>query len=162
EWADAHRFAVEQDGLRVRIEEIHFTEGQVALGLILENIGKSTGIGLTKWGSASGRDKPNLIDDKATSYALVPNTQLPPSAVIAPGDAVVHRLAFRCKGSIRDANYLRLELPASAFDGFGQLRLEMPKIMIQLRTASARGSQAIPELTAFLLNNRSRKIRGDA
>jgi hypothetical protein len=53
------------------------------------------------------------------------------STSIRPGKSVEDVIVF--EESVARAEYLRLELPASAFGGTGKLRFQIPKSMIERR-----------------------------
>ncbi len=101
-------------------------------------IGTSGKVDFASWGNSNfgdARNKPMLTDNSNQAYQLRSfdaGTQLPGherSKGLYPKLYADDYLIFETPN--RSADYLRLELPASAFGGMGILRFQIPKSMIE-------------------------------
>jgi hypothetical protein len=149
-WVDAWREAAQQGGVRVKVVgaavgAVPLQDGQgrrlwsrercLVVRLRLGNVGADRPVQYTSWSSpAKSPDGPALVDHVGRSYA---------SRTFGPGLSVIGQvqraglvvgkwtddvLVFAAPGP--DVSFLRLTLPASAFGGKGQLRLQIPRQMI--------------------------------
>src|SRR5207248_2470 len=84
----------------------------------------------------AGRHEPRLTDDRGQTYRRVsfaPGTDLAGSSgdtFLTPGKPIVDLLVFEAP-PLEGIQFLRLELPASAFGGAGTLRFQIPKASIK-------------------------------
>jgi hypothetical protein len=139
-WIDAHAFAAEQGGLRVRVlsavvRPAYSTNASkesplfLHVQLTLSNVTAEDLLAYAGWGP--GKTSAVLRDNRGREY----KTQAPPTGgrgrllVIEPQDSVGDTLLFDPPPDSVD--YLRLELPAAAANGEGMLRFEIPKEMIE-------------------------------
>jgi ribosomal protein S27E len=153
EWADAGN-AVQQGDIRVRVEsaKVDFValkgigrdEGQskdklLQITVRIENLGDSKKVEYRGWAGHDfdiGRSAGNIDDDLGNSYKRIgfgfANKVLGQiqSESIYPGKSITDVLVF--EEPIQKAKFLKLELPASAFDGTGSLRIKIPMDMIEL------------------------------
>lgn len=150
DWADASIYAVQQDDFRLQVKELKLREKRLQFTLLIENVGETKELPFQSWGTAK-KGVPRLSDNFGHIYpkSLIepaPTSVEPPnpSPSIPPGQHLTDVLAF--EGSLDSVQSLRLELPASAFKGYGLLRLQIPKVMIVLKTARSLGEKAVPDL----------------
>jgi hypothetical protein len=139
EWFDAHTFAAQQGGLRVRVlsavvkpafstkaskEQPLFLHVQLSLS----NLMAEEYIAYAGWGP--GKTAAVLRDDTGKQYKVQPAPTGGRLLVIEPQDSLGDTLLF--EPPTEPVEYLRLELPAAAVNGEGVLRFEIPKEMIEL------------------------------
>lgn len=161
EWVDARTCAVQQGHVRVRVSDLRQVADRVEIHLVLENIGKAE-VQFLSWSSAEGDGVPRLLNHVGNPYPLVPPEQRKSAISLAPEKNIADVLSFQ--GSIQDVDYLHLELPASSFKGYGQLRLLLPKSLIFVKAAPSLGEKAVPKLRDLLKDKkgRIRKAAADA
>lgn len=150
EWVDASKNSVQQGDFRVRVTKV--TVAQVPLKqlgkegrskdallqieLQIENTSTTKIIHYRSWGAAEFGGLPGLNDNFANSYrgasfgiSSRPVGQAAREESVYPGKTVNDLLVF--DPPLEKAEYLRLRLPAKNFGGTGELRLQIPKSMIQ-------------------------------
>jgi HEAT repeat protein len=152
DWPDASRFAVRHADLpvEVRVDELRWEEDQLLIKVTLANLSPATRLSFAGWEygavqSLPPRDWPRLANLKGRKFQLEEaKTASSEKAqrILTPGETANTWLAFHGAG----LESLRLELPASAFQGSGVLRLEIPKSMVVLKTASSAGVKVLPDL----------------
>ena len=152
EWADAGS-AVQQGEIRVRVESARVdfvalegfgrSAGQsqdklLQITVRIENLGDSKKVEYRGWAGRDfdiGGSAATIHDDLSNSYKrigfgfankVVGQTQ---SESIYPGKSITDVLVFEVP--IQKAKFLKLELPASAFEGTGSLRIKIPMDMIE-------------------------------
>jgi HEAT repeat protein len=152
DWPDASRFAVRHADLpvEVRVDDLRWEEDQLLIKVTLANLSPATRLSFAGWeyGSVQSlppRDWPRLANLKGRKFQLEEaKTASSEKAqrILTPGETANTWLAFHGAG----LESLRLELLASAFQGSGVLRLEIPKSMVVLKTASSAGVKVLPDL----------------
>lgn len=150
EWADAGRFAVLQDDVCVRVDEIHARVNQLQIQLVVENLSATRTVYFMRWSGATGAEAPLLLNHAGSTVAFTPFGEAA-SKPILPGRKVTDLLVFN--EAIESVRYLRLELPASAFQGNGKLRLHLARTLILLKAAPSLGGKALPLLAELLEDN---------
>jgi HEAT repeat protein len=152
EWPDASRFAVRHTNLsvEVKVDDLRAEEDQLLIKLNVTNLSPAAQIHFRGWDYATvhslpAMDWPRLANIKGQELKLeearaAKNEKV--ARILSPGDTTSTWLAFQ--GTPIEA--LRLELPASAFQGAGALRLEIPRGMVVLKTASSVGARVLPDL----------------
>ena len=145
EWPDARQFAVQQGDVRVQVESLGGGyEGDCHIKLRITNVGTKRRIEHAGWG---GIHEPQLTDNLGNIYHAL--TRKPAEvAMLDPNESVSETLEF--DRLMKDVEYLRLELPASAFSGEGQLRLEISNTMLLLELGASMGQAAVPGLCRLL------------
>jgi HEAT repeat protein len=158
EWADAAAYKVRQGDLCVRVTGLSIDDGTLVIDLLIENLGHTNSIPVRPWGRITGPGEPVLLDPQRNQHPRM-RAEAEEAVTLLPGQSIPDRLAF---AGIRDVTeYVGLELHASAFNGYGKLRLRIPQTMIVLRTAAARGGAGLPGLVK-LVSSPDPKIRADA
>jgi hypothetical protein len=150
-WVDASRDALHHGDVRLRVSSATVgpasfepapgkkppAERCLVIGLRVTNAGVVRKLSYAGWGGAEARDRPVLRDDQGKTYrekAFGPGWVVKgraTSASIPPGKWLDDVLVFEAPPATID--YLRLELPASAFGAEGKLQMEVPKHMIAFR-----------------------------
>lgn len=175
EWLDVAKGALENNGVRVRVTSVNLAPARYRVGgkeqrtpakRLLVTV-RMTGEHLVRlanyesWADPTreaARHEPRLVDDRERSYRRVsfgPGAELAGSSgdtFMTPGKPVVDVVAFEAP-PLDGVDYLRLELPASAFGGAGALRFQIPKSAI--RDGDPPGPQAPP--TRFAPKGRGEK-----
>jgi HEAT repeat protein len=156
-WADGSRCAVRQGDGQVAIDGLKMQDQQVRITLLIRNVGKNAPLTYHRWSVAVEDAQPHLLDQRGNVYRTSGGgktlTAAAPSArpeVLAPGKTASESLFFEVPPG--EVEYLRLELPASAFGGTGQLRLHLPKDYLLVTAPGLRGGKALPELRQALRN----------
>jgi hypothetical protein len=148
EWADASAYAVRQADILVTVVDLKQTDG-LLIELSVKNLGANESIEFGGWGSRSGNAEPLLENDlRQTLKPANSRTIIFAPQLLAAGKSVTNLLLF--DASIENLSFLRLELPASAFGGYGKLRLHIPKSMIFFKAAQSLGPKAVPPLINLL------------
>src|SRR5262249_49781952 len=150
EWPDASRNAVQQGDVRIRVTDWQFQADQLLIRLQVENTGNAGGVRFRPWGVAAGGQAPRLTDESDRTYRHALTTADPTTTDgqgLQPGQPVNITLVFQ--GEFR-IEALHLELPASAFKGYGRLRLLLPKAMTAVKLAPTLESKAVPALVEAL------------
>jgi hypothetical protein len=151
DWVDASREAVQQGDVRVRVTGVRVRpidlkgtgssrpsrDNFLVVTLGLQNKAPDRTIPYHSWASPPTVEEPPpvLRDDKGRSYPLrgpLPGKE-PAAGVLplAPAKTTEDVILFEAPAA--GVEYLRLELPATAFGGPGRLRLQIPKAMIRTR-----------------------------
>jgi HEAT repeat protein len=149
-WANASTQAVQQGDVRVRVSDLKVRGSQFLASLQVENVGRARAVQHRRWEQAAGDERGRLMDGHGASYPCRPPVGVEGAGagnaqeVVPPGGAATDVLAFDVPRPPVD--YLRLELPASAFGGTGQLRLQLPREMILFKAPRLLGEGAIGEL----------------
>jgi HEAT repeat protein len=147
DWAAADCFAVRQNDIEVRIADLEMpNDQQLTIRIRVDNAGTSRTVEYRSWSSAAGPDAPRLSDSFGNSYRKLQETG--GSTTLYPGKYATEDLAFQAP--IDNIDYLHLELPASAFGGNGQLRLEIPQAMLLMKAAQSLGAAGVPKLCKLL------------
>jgi HEAT repeat protein len=156
DWPDASRFAVRHADVpvEVRIDDLRWEEDQFLIKLRLANLSPASKLEFLGWEyeavhSSPLADWPRLANLKGKRFKLEEAKNAGSKRtriVLFPGDSANTWLAFRGV----DLEPLRLELPASAFQGSGVLRLEIPKGMVVLKAAPSVGVKVLPDLTELV------------
>jgi hypothetical protein len=154
EWADASREAVQQGKVRVRISELSAEARILRIKLLVENVGDKADVAFAGWGSRPHKDSPRLMTRFGKFFSTVPVARVA-SQNIRPQQSTIDLVAFEVPPDVTES--LHLELPASAFNGRGMLRLEISKTLLLFYTASAKGSRVVPEVRASLRDADPRK-----
>ena len=152
DWADAGN-AVQQGEIRVQVESVKVDfvtlrgigrdEGQskdklLQVNLKIENLGDSKKVEYRGWSARDfdfGETAGTVHDDLDNSYKRIgfgfANKVVGQihSESIYPGKSVTDVLVF--EEPIEKANFLKLELPATAFGGTGRLRIKIPMKMVE-------------------------------
>jgi hypothetical protein len=153
EWVNASREAVHVGSARVRVlsaavqsldtkeaQRVHRSrEKYLVLTLRISNAGGARLIAYSGWGASLKAEvsAPVLRDDGGRTYrlaALPAGAHVPgqvSEATIPPGKIIEDTLVFQPPSA--KVKFLHLELPAQACGGTGQLRLEIPRSMLQYR-----------------------------
>jgi HEAT repeat protein len=160
EWADASQHAVQQGDLRLRVNRVRRKTKHLLIELVLSNVGKHGGINYQRWGTPALLEGPRLFDSTGSSLLLVPLESGGGSRLLIPPNGSVTEL-FLFEAPVGNLAQLKLELPASAFEGTGQLRIQIPERMLLFANAGTRGSSAVPQLRAVLAD-KDPQIRADA
>jgi hypothetical protein len=153
EWWDASRGALQQRDVRVRVTSAAVgsvptrTDSRrgssarkyLVIRVRVRNVGAFRVVDFETWADpllVPGRHNPSLTDDSGRPYSRVtfsPRATAGGHAGLAhltPGKFVDDALVFPVP-PLGQVEYLRLELPASAFGGSGTLRLQIPRSMIK-------------------------------
>jgi hypothetical protein len=130
---------VKQVELKTAKGEVISEEKYLVIYLRLINATGSSRIVYNSWGrsGASGSHTPRLWDSRGKVYRpadLGSGVQVARQlrrSVLLPGKPLADVLVFEAPAE--GVDYLRLELPASAFEGAGKLRLQIPASMIEYK-----------------------------
>jgi DNA-directed RNA polymerase subunit RPC12/RpoP len=149
EWADASKGSVELGQVRVRVQSVvvdfvKFKQGgpskdkQLLITLQVDNVDANRKVAFLGWGSSKffgEKGGPQLRDNFGNKYNRneVGWTNQIDGQVgrvsVYPGKSITDLVVFEVP--VEAVEHLRLELPASNFEGTGKLRLQIPKTMIQ-------------------------------
>jgi HEAT repeat protein len=157
EWAIADSNAVEQKEVRLRIQRVRMQGNTLRIHLFLENLGKIDVLYQT-WGIGNG--PPLLQNDVGLKLRLAsPSKDRPAKITIPSRQAIADVLEF--EGPLDQTQYLRLELPASAFGGKGKLRVQIPENMLLFATALSQKEKALQALVTSL-TDKDPEVRHEA
>jgi HEAT repeat protein len=149
EWPDAAINAFRQGDILLSLMGLAVKDKQLQIRLLVENTSRAQQRIFQPWSLGLAETNPRLTDDLGTSCRLVPRAARAAGAVaIPPGKTYEDLLNFQTPSE--KASYLRLELPAAAFEGTGQLRMHLPEQMVFLALAPLRGIKAVPKLVQAL------------
>ncbi|MBM4068833.1 MAG: hypothetical protein FJ271_07790 [Planctomycetes bacterium] len=126
EWADASKFAVKQAGLLVSVDDLQFQANRLRVRLKVQNRGDQA-IDFRGWSAASAEDQPRLRDQTNAFLKRVP-TATPARRLLRTNETITESLEFEAAPS--RIEYLRLELPADVFEGYGLLRFHLPRTFL--------------------------------
>jgi HEAT repeat protein len=158
EWADASIYAVQHGNVLVSVDDLREDE-HLKIKLSVKNIESGASVAFKGWGGFGENVQARLEDH--VGRTLNPTKGAPAAPLftpctLVPAEPATNWIAF--DGSIVNLSFLRLELPASAFGGYGKLRLQIPRTMMVFKAAPSLGDKAVP-LLVELLQDKSPAIR---
>lgn len=137
QWVDAEAYDVDHGIVRLRVagamvqdvpvnqrKDRRRAERELTIALTLSHAGVKDPIVFKGWRSVS--DAPRLVDAAGQALAFRPRPDSPPRSVL-PFHPVQETIAFDVPAA--GVEFVRLELPASAFGGAGMVRFQLPKSM---------------------------------
>jgi hypothetical protein len=152
DWPDAMHKAVQKGGVRIRVVRVstqavpiedraggrRLAERGLMLYVRVSNMAPDRLVRFAGWGlNGTESEAITVVDDRGrpcSARTFEPGWAVlgrAPPTVLAAGKWVDDVLVFASPSP--DVAFLRLSLPASAFGGTGQLRLEIPREMIEFR-----------------------------
>jgi hypothetical protein len=142
-WVEAEQYDVDHGFVRLRVvgtavqdvpanlrKDRRRGEKELVLTVMLSHVGTKDPISFPGWRNASAASAPRLTDASGKTLGFHPRSEagLPPRALV-PFHPVQEALAFDVPAA--GSEYLRLELPATAFGGIGAVKFQIPKSMIR-------------------------------
>jgi HEAT repeat protein len=147
EWRDASLNMFQQGDIRVTLLELRVLRNHWVIRLQIENTGAGPK-NFRPWSAANGNEIPRLADVRGKRFPVAELGQPGAPMAIQPGRSAEDVLAF--EGAGEPTTDLRLELPASCFEGTGQLRMGLPENMAFFALAPTMGQKAVPRLVQAL------------
>jgi HEAT repeat protein len=140
EWPDASKFAVKQGIIQVQVSGLIPRREGFSIEIRAKNISDSKRANFQSWGSWHS---PRVFDDMGNEYEFSEGRGAV-MKTLDPDDSFKQILSF--SRLMKTAEYLKLELPASAFEGKGYLRVKIPSTMLTLQLALCLGDRIAPRL----------------
>jgi HEAT repeat protein len=158
ERADASIYAVQQGNVLISVDDLRQDE-HLKIKLSVKNVESGTGIAFKGWGVYGENVQARLENN--VGHTLNPTKGAPAAPLfipctLVPTQPATNWIAF--DGSMVNLSFLRLELPASAFGGYGKLRLQIPRTMMVFKAAPSLGDKAVP-LLVELLHDKNPTVR---
>lgn len=157
DWADASVSAVQQADIRVRILRVATRARNVLIHLLVENLGTKA-LAVKPWDM--GATAPVLLDDTGKKYLQNQTREISTiQRLISAKQSLSEVLQFEAPEN--PLHFLRLQLPAIAFGGEGQLRFQIPESMLTFVLARIAGSNSTIGLKRCL-SDKDPDVRIDA